>query len=156
MAQLPALPYVRAGLTQGLSANAAYREYLDLAHQADAVGLRRQDFLRLYSQTARLRGQAPEAMAAPKNIPNGGLEPVRRDTQQARGYGYWVSIFQRERGGSDFISMPYLVKSSVPMTPEEAEARAHGYLTQQPDTYNRTLLGLSFVGVEEFVPPGAQ
>lgn len=156
MAKLPALPYVRAGLSQGLSANAAFRDYRTQARENGLSANRRQDFLRLYSQTSRLRGQAAEAIDAPKDVPGGGLRPVQRDTEQARGFGHWVAIFQRTSGTSDFISTPFLIKSATLLTPAEAEARALAYLEQEPDTYNRTTLGVTFTGVERFAPRADQ
>lgn len=114
--------------------------------------MRRQDYLRLYSQTRSLRDQASEAIQAPKDIIAGGLTPVERTTVKATGYGHWVGIYQRSRNGSDFYHTPFLVKSSRPITPAEAEQRAMDYLQTAPDEYDRVTLGVGFMGVEHFVP----
>lgn len=115
-------------------------------------GMRRQDFLRLYSQTRALRGQATEAMVAPKDVPFGGLSPEVRNTQRARGFGYWAQVFQRSRAGDAFMSTPFLVKTTEALTPAEVEARVAGFLSDSENTYDRVTLGIGFVGVELFNP----
>lgn len=152
MAKLPALPQVRSSVTQGLSANAGYRAYQQTAHDNGLTGMRRQDYLRLYSATRVVRGQTLAAMGAPKDIPAGGLDIPTRPTIQARGYGHWVGIHQRTRGQSDYIFTPFLVKSNQPLTPAEAEARAETYLDTSPDEYNRIVTGISYMGSELFQP----
>lgn len=154
MPKIPALPYVRSSITRGLSANAAYREYQGNAREAGATGMRRQDFLRLYSQTRNLRGQAEQLLDAPKNIINGGVNPEPRDTISVKGYGYWVAVYQRTVGQQDFMSTPYLVKSHEQLTPAEAERRVGSFLVESEDVYNRTVLGVGLVGVEQFNPSG--
>lgn len=152
MAKLPALPYVRQALTNGLSANAAYRQYQSEAREAGFTGSRRQDFLRLYSQTSRLRAQAVQAVDRPKNTVPSSDEIVRRDTVHARGYGQWVAVFQRTKGTSDFISTPYLIKTSEPITPEEAEQMALANLDTGVSGLDRTTLGVTYTGTEQFNP----
>lgn len=152
MPKLPALPYARSGVSQGLTANAAYKLYQQTAESQGLQGTRRQDFLRLYSETRALRGVAAQAVQAPKDtIPESNLI-VRRGTVQAQGYGQWVGIYQRTVGTSDYYHTPFLVKSSQPLTPAEAEAQALSYLDQQPEKYNRTTLGVQYLGTERFVP----
>lgn len=152
MAKLPALPYVRNGVTQGLSANAAYRDYQTTARENDLQGMRRQDFLRMYSQTVNSRAQVQDAMAAPKDQVAGGLDVPLRNTVNATGYGHWVGIHQRSRGESDYIFTPFLVKSREPMTPAAAEARALDFLQTAPDEYDRVTLGVVYMGAEQFQP----
>lgn len=154
MAKLPALPYVRSGVTQGLSANEAYRRYQSQARDNDLQGTRRQDFLRLYSETRTARANAVQAMQAPKDQLPGADEIVHRTTINARGYGQWVMIYQRTSGQSDFMQQPFLVKSSQPITPAEAERRALDFLTDDDNTYNRVTLGVGYVGTEQFHPTG--
>lgn len=154
MAKLPALPYVRTGVTEGLSANAAYRHYQDTAHSQDLTGMRRQDFLRLYSHTISVRARALEAMQAPKDLPAGGMDIPVRPTINVTGYGHWVGIHQRTRGESDYIFTPYLVKANAPMTPADAEGRALEFLQQAPDMYDRVTLGVVYMGAEQFQPTG--
>lgn len=152
MATLPALPQVRSSVTQGLSANAGYRDYQQTAHDNGLRGMRRQDYLRLYSATRAVRAQTLEAMGAPKDEVAGGMAIPVRPTIQATGYGHWVGIHQRTRGQSDYIFTPFLVKSREPMTPAEAEARAMEFLDTSPDEYNRVLRGISYMGAERFEP----
>lgn len=154
MPRLPALPIIRGGITEGLSANATYRQYRAAAAAEGLETLRRQDFLRLYSQTVGLRGQAAAAASAPKNVPHGGLTPQKRDTLRARGFGYWVGMYQRTRGGADFQMKPWLVKSFTPLTPEEVESRAGEAWAAGERDYDFVILGIGFLGVEEFNPRG--
>lgn len=152
MARLPALPFARSGVTQGLSANAAYRNYIGQARENDLTGIRRQDFLRLYGETRALRSTARTAIGLPKDQLPDVKDIVNRGTVNARGYGQWVMVHQRTSGTSDFFSTPFLIKSGQPLTPEEAEQRALGYLDQQPDAYNRVTIGVGYVGTEHFQP----
>ena len=154
MARLPALPHVRAGVTQGLSANAAYRQYRAEAEENDLTGMRRQDFLRLYSQTRALRAQGNELLDAPKDVIHGGVTPQPRDTIRAKGYGYWVAVYQRNVGEQDFQSQPFLIKSHQPLTPAEAERRAGEFVANSEFEYDRIILGVGLVGIEEFRPYG--
>lgn len=152
MAKLPALPFVRSSVTQGLSANQSYRQYRTLARENGLQGMRRQDYLRIYSETIAARGNAARAMQQPKDrVPNTD-EIVNRSTVNARGYGQWVAIYQRTSGQNDFIHMPFLVKTREPITPAEAEARAMQYLEQEPDAYNRVTIGVGYMGTEQFNP----
>ena len=152
VAKLPALPYVRRGVTEGKSANATYREYQTTAKDNGLQGMRRQDFLRMFSATLNSRAGVLDALNAPKDEPAGGLPIPIRPTVNARGYGHWVGIHQRTVGESDYIFTPFLVKSNTPMTPAQAEQRALEYLDQAPDVYNRTTIGVAYMGAEQFQP----
>lgn len=123
-----------------------------MTHSAGATGMRRQDFLRLFSQTRRLRDQSSDLLDAPKDLAHGGVIPQPRDTVRTRGYGYWVAVYQRSVGQQDFMSSPYLIKSFTPLTPEEAERRVQSYITESEEKYDRKVLGVGLVGVEEFQP----
>jgi hypothetical protein len=152
MAKLPALPFVRSSVTQGLSANASYRQYSTLARDNGLQGMRRQDYLRVYSETLASRGNAARALTQPKDRPPTNDEIVNRSTVNARGYGQWVAIYQRTSGQDDFMHMPFLVKTREPITPAEAEARALDYLNQEPDAYDRVTIGVGYMGTEHFTP----
>lgn len=152
MPKIPALSHVRSSVTQGLSANAAYRDYQSTAHDQGLQGMRRQDYLRLYSQTRNLRKQAEQLLDAPKNIINGGVTPEPRNTIHARGYGYWVAVHQRTVGDNDFLTQPFLLKSHTQLTPAEAERRVGEFLANSEHEYDRVVLGVGIVGIEEFHP----
>lgn len=152
MPQLPALPFIRRGVTEGLSGNATYRHYQTTAHENGLVGMRRQDFQRMFSQTLNSRAGVLDAMNAPKDLISGGLAVNPRDTINATGYGHWVGIHQRTRGQDDYIFTPFLVKSNNALTPADAEARAMDYLQQAPDVYDRILRGITYMGTELFTP----
>lgn len=115
--------------------------------------MRRQDFLRLYSETLAVRDDVADAMDRPKGvIPSGDAIKIRT-TEYATGYGTWVSIYQRTRGQDDLIQTPFLIKTAQPITPQEAEQRAQWYLEQEePDVYNRITLAVTYTGTNQFVP----
>lgn len=153
MAKLPALPFVRSSVTQGLSANQAYRDYRLTAGEQGLRGMRRQDFLRLYSETLAVRDDVAEAMDRPKNVVPSADAIKERTTEYATGYGTWVSIYQRTRGQNDLIHTPFLIKTNTPISPAEAEQRALWFLEQEePDVYNRITLGVTYTGTNLFTP----
>lgn len=147
MAKLPALPFVRSSITQGLSASAALREYRATAGEQGLRGMRRQDFLRLYSEVLASNDRTQEAMDAPKDVVPSGPFPLRHTETAAPGYIQSVAIYQRTRGTDDLIQTPYMIKTARPITPQEAEQRAQWYLEQEePDVYNRITLGVVYTG----------
>lgn len=148
--KLPALQFIRQSISQGLGASTTYDQYLATVKANDWRGMRKQDFLRLYSQTVNVRESVRENMNQPRNTVL--AEPEKRGTVNATGYGQWVGIHQRTQGQADYIFTPFLVKTSVPITPEEAEQRAMDYLDQEPDVYNRVLLGVGYLTTEHFIP----
>jgi hypothetical protein len=152
--KFPALQFIRQSITQDLGASQTYNQYLAIVKANDWRGMRKQDFLRLYSQTVNVRESVRENMNAPRKVKPSN--PERRDTIKARGYGTWVGIHQRTSGQSDYIFTPFLIKTNAPITPEEAEQRAAAYLDEQPDEYNRTTIAVGYLTTEHFVPGGQQ
>lgn len=147
MAKLPALPFARSAVTQGLGPYAAYRRYQDLAHSQGLRGVRQQDFVRLHQETQAMRADVAEAMGRPKNVVPTYDQIKERTTRGVPGHISWVGIWQRTRGQSDLIFTPYAVRTDKPITPAEAEQRAQWYLEQEePDVYNRITLGVSYTG----------
>lgn len=165
MAKLPALPFVRAGVSEGLSANQAFRQYQAAAREATAqtgqpyTASRRTVFLQMYSEARMARQRIGQALNAPKDIPGGGLTPQQRTTQFATGYGNWVSIFHRPIGSAEVERFYYLAKSSQPLTPAEAEARARADFeaaaqNEHGTVYRSVIEGVIFTGVEQYNPIG--
>lgn len=154
MARLDALPYVRAGLSQGLTVTQALRDYREAAAGAGLTGMRTYDFQRLYSTIGAVRGQAEQALNADKDIPGGGLTPVQWPTASEPGYGHWVQTYQIERDSGALTQSSMIIKSDEIITPEEAEQRALAFLSTNPDQYNRRTIGVTFSGLVEMVPRG--
>jgi hypothetical protein len=148
--KLPALQFIRASITNGLGPSNTYDQYNATVKANDWRGMRKQDFLRLYSETVNVRESVRESMNAPRQTVPSVIE--KRDTMTARGYGTWVGIHQRTSGENDYIFTPFLIKSNAPITPEEAENRALDYLQQQPDEYNRVIIGVGYLSTERFIP----
>ena len=154
MAQLPALPWVRSGVTQGLSANESYRRFQQAARSEGLQGLRRQDYLRLHSETLGARGRSGLAIGAPRNeLPSQELQSPRT-TERASGYGSWVMVYQRAKGETEIIQQPWLIRSNELITPEEAERRVGEAIAQNPYEYDRTLIGVGYVGTDVYIPRG--
>jgi len=133
-----------------MGASQTYDSYLAIVKANAWRGMRKQDFLRLYSQTVNVRAGVAEQMNAPRNVVPSNIE--KRGTITARGYGTWVGIHQRTQGQQDYIFTPFLIKSPQPITPEEAEARAMSFLEEQPDEYNRVTLAVGYLNAEHFLP----
>lgn len=148
--KFPALQFIRSNITAGVGASQTYDQYLAIVKENDWRGMRKQDFLRLYSQTVNVRASVLDSMAAPRNTVPSTIE--KRGTITARGYGTWVGIHQRTSGQQDYIFTPFLIKSDQPITPEEAEQRALAYLEEQPDEYNRVTLDVGYLTTEQFIP----
>lgn len=152
MAKLNPMPYVRRGVTEGLSGRASYRQFLTAARAEGLTGIRLQDYQRLHAETLGLRGLAQSALSQPKDRVPTESEIQSRTTKFSTGYGTWVLLYQRTVGESDLIEKPFLVKSSVPITPQEAEQQALDWLSEGEDQYGRIVLGVSYAGTERFVP----
>jgi hypothetical protein len=161
--KIPALPYVRSGVSNGLSANATLRMYQQAAQQASVeIGERvtamdRTAFLRLYSQTRSLRANVQAAMNAPKDQPAGGLPAIPRDTVRATGYGNWATVYVREIGSPYVEPLYHLIRSQSPLTPQEVEdqviAAFEEYVTDKHGTLQGHFVeGVSYTGTELFTP----
>lgn len=148
--KLPALQFIRQSISNGLGASQSYDQYLATVKANDWRGMRKQDFLRLYSQTVNVREAVREQMNAPRQTVPSVVE--KRGTVNATGYGQWVGIHQRTSGQADYIFTPFLIKTAQPITPEEAEQRALAYLDEQPDEYNRTTIAVGYLSTEHFIP----
>lgn len=148
--KFPALQFIRSSITNGVGPSNTYDQYRAIVKHNDWRGMRKQDFLRLYSQTVNVREGVKDQMNAPRGVVPSTIE--KRGTINARGYGAWVGIHQRTIGQRDYIFTPFLVKSNKPITPEEAEQRAMDYLEQQPDEYGRVTLAVGYLNSEQFVP----
>lgn len=152
MAKLPAMQYVRRGLTEGLSANAALRSFQQAAHDQGLQALRRQDFLRLYSATRAARARTAAAMAADRTSPPGQEIINEKPNSATEGYGSWVMVYQRQTGGTEPFQQPWLLKSEELLTPEEAERRVGELIAQNPYDYGRTVTGVQYIGTDHYTP----
>ena len=163
MPKIPALPFARGGVSAGLSANEAFRQYQAAARTAteqtgeEYTAGRRDVFLQMYASTLAARNRIGDAMQAPKDIPAGGLDIVQRPSVRATGYGNWSVIFSRPIGSSDLETLFYYQRSDEPLTPEEVEARAReDFEASATDVhgsqYRNTIEGIMFTGTELLIP----
>ena len=146
----PALPFIRASITSGLGPSQTYDQFLAIVKANEWRGMRKQDFLRLYSQTVNVRESVKVSQYAQRNAIPSTIE--NRDTIRARGYGQWVGIHMRTAGQNDYIFQPYLVKTAEPITPERAEQVARDFVETQADEYNRVIIGVGYLSTERFIP----
>lgn len=162
MPKIPALPFVRTGISQGWSANTAYASYQaaadDLSEQTGQnwTAGRRTVFLQMYSSLRYTREQIPEALAAPKDVPFGGLTPASRPSTMRSGYLYAAAAWTRPIGSADLEQTIHLVASNDALTPGEVESRVRQQIedsaAQEHGTFtNYTIEGVSFTGVEALV-----
>lgn len=165
MPSVPALPFIRSAISQGQSANAAYRAMRSAVAQLtdetgeQFTGMRRSTFLETYSATVALRARVPEALTQPKDeIPFGGDIPDR-PTVRHTGYGNWAIAFSRERGSNEVLSEFYYQRTEAPLTPQQIEDMAEqdflaSSQTQHGSKAGFVFLGATFVGAEKLVPGG--
>lgn len=150
MAVLPALPFIRSSVSQGLSGNEAYRRFVATAHEQGLTGIRRHDFTRLYSQTRAARGRMGEAMGAPRDVlPSPEMISPGRGESRHR-FISWVMTYQREVGGTEITQEPWAVGSEELLTPEEAERRIGEAVANSPQSYPRRFLGAVYTGTDDF------
>lgn len=163
MPKIPALPFVRSGVSAGLSANQAYRDYQQAAQQASFetgdvyTASNRSAFLQLYSSTRSVRANVQEAMNAPKTEPAGGLPIPERESVRATGYGQWAVVFSRPIGSSEVERLFYFQRSNEPLTPEEVEQRARAdfeasAVDEHGSMYRNIIEGVAYTGTEKLTP----
>ena len=163
MPKIPALPFVRAGVSAGLSANESFRQYQAAAQQAreqtgeEYTAGNRAAFLQLYSSVRSARSSVTAAMTAPKDVPLGGLTPVDVPSRLARGLHSWAALFVRPVGSSDVERLNYYIRHDQPLTPAEVEARARADWEASRQQEHGTaegyvLEGVTFTGVENLQP----
>lgn len=152
MAKANALAFIRQAISQGLSANAAYKQGQEMAASQGLRFLRRDTFLRMYSQNRASRAQWEAAAAQPVDQPPETVK--QRDTIRARGYGTWVEMVMRTVGTGELQYNRFLVKSHAPMTPQEAMDTANQVWQQNASQYPMTLVGMTYRGTEFYTPQG--
>lgn len=163
MPKLPALPWIRAGIAQGLSGREAYRRYFatvtSLSSETGETwhGVRTYTFQQQYSQIRQARGNVPAAMAAPKTEPGGGLPVPPRQVTRPGGYLNWGVGFVRVIGTSAVDMTIHAIRSQQLLTPQEVENRIRQMIEDSAQeshgTFeNHTIEGVVFTGVQELVP----
>jgi hypothetical protein len=162
MPTIPADQIIRAAVSNGVSANAAYRQLRDAAKQLSAetgdhwTGIRRSVFLQIYSQTVSMRAKVDEALTLPKDqLPPESLI-TNRVTQRTQGYGNWGIVFSRQMGSSDAVAEFYTVTTDSPLTPAELEQRIeddfrNAQQTKNDSKYRSVFLGASYTGTNRYI-----
>lgn len=164
MPQIPALPFIRGAITQGLSGNQAYRQYQALAREQTAAtgerwsGMRRNTFQVLYSQTRAIRQNVPSAIEAPKDKVPEADDIDARSYRHGKGYLNWATVFVRAPGTNDVEPYFHAIRSEEPLTPGETEQRAEAAIMDAIQQAHGSLEGYVFhgslyTGTERLVPP---
>jgi hypothetical protein len=120
------------------------------------TGVARSTFLQIYSGVRYARGNIPEAMGAPKDIPGGGLTIPDRPSSVASGYLHAGVAFTRPIGSGEVERSIHLVRSNELLTPQEVEDKIREQIeesaSQAHGTFSRyTIEGISFTGTEQLI-----
>jgi hypothetical protein len=154
------LQFVRAGVSEGISANQAYQNMLSEARSQSELtgerwtGVRRDTFLQMYSGTRVARQNVALALEAPRDQPAGGLSIPTRPSTVASGYLNWGVSFTRPIGGGTVDKNFHPFRTAEPLTPaeveqlireqiEESAADLHGSFARQ------TIEGIAYTGAEQ-------
>lgn len=165
MPSIPALPFIRNAISEGRSANAAYRDLqraVKSAREEDNQawqGMGRQAFLRLYSQTLALRSKVPNALDWDVNLKPDATVIGQRDTTRGRGYLTWLSVATREVGSTEVEGQYFVIRTNEPLSPQEAMDQAQaGFIQQQQQGHGsargRVWVGATYTGTEQLNPVG--
>lgn len=156
------MQYVRAGVTEGLSARAAYRNMqADAARLSDETGLRYTGirlytFQQMYAGTRQARENVQEAINAPKDEPGGGLSIPERPSVVATGFLHAAAAFTRPTGASEVERTIHLVRSNEVLTPAQVEDLVREQIeqsaTESHGTFaHYTVEGITFTGVQRLI-----
>lgn len=154
------LPYIRSGLSEGLSATAAYNRWRDATNIATEVtGERwvagqRTIFSQIYSAVRSARENVGPALEAPKNVPAGGLTIPSRPATVASGFLNWGVSLSRQVGSREIDRNFHPFRSATPLTPAEVEGLIREQInesqTQSHGSFANTIIQAVFwTGTEE-------
>lgn len=165
MPRLNPLQFVRQGVTEGYSANRAYRTMLGEAAQLTEetgeqwTGVRRDTFLQMYSATRVARANVVDALNAQRDLPGGGLDIPDRPATVPSGFLNWGVAFTRPIGSSELERTFHPFRSAEPMTPEEVENMIRQQIEESAaemhGTFARyTIEGITYTGAERLTRGG--
>jgi hypothetical protein len=136
-----------SAIKDGLSANAGLN-----AARAAGLGVRRETWLKLYSEAKSALVGAPKEMSAPLNRRPTSAELFAFEAPNARGYLHQVDVYVRDRETGDVSVRPYSIRTDELLIRDDAIATALDAFGGNADRYNEQVLGAAHVGAYVFVP----
>jgi hypothetical protein len=124
------LIYVRNAISNGQSANSAYRAMRqaaqDLTEETGQTwqGIGRQSFLKLYSETLAARNKVGNALDYGVDLLPDDTVMTNRSSRYSKGFITWLTIYTRASGETDIETEFFAVHSQEPITPATAFATA--------------------------------
>jgi hypothetical protein len=146
------LIYIRQAISEGRSANSAYRAMREdvkrLSEQSGKLwhGIGRSTFLSLYSETVAARSKVANALDYPVDqLPDASVMG-ERESRFSRGYITWLTVYSRQHGEREVEAEFFAVHSKTPITPAEAMAKAQEGFETNAQQQHGTRAGYSFIG----------
>ena len=140
-----------AGIQEGLSANAALKEF-----RAAGGHVANQTWYQVYGEVAAQVSLREGIYDEPQNLRPVASEIQQWSTIRATGYVQQVEVLVRDRGTGEVISVPYSslgrsLRSRRSIINEALEV----YSDENAERYNQTILGAVYTGTYSAVPLGA-
>lgn len=152
MPSVSPLIYIRQAISEGRSANSAYRAMRsDIANLTETSGqtwhgVARDTFLSLYSQTLAARSKVANALDYDiDQLPDASVM-TNRESRFSRGYITWLTVYSRQQGERDVESEFFAVHSSTPLSPSDAISKAQEGFETNAQQAHGTRAGFSFIG----------
>lgn len=152
MPSVAPLIYIRNAISEGRSANSAYREMRKAIQTQTQLsgeqwsGIGRQSFLRLFSETLAARQKVGPALDYDVDqLPDQSVT-TDRPSRFSKGYITWLTIYTRQQGQSDIETEFFAVHSREPITPAQAFQTAKTGFDQNAQTEHGSHAGYSFIG----------
>lgn len=152
MPSVQSLTFIRNAISEGRSANSAYRAMRTEAQRLTEetgnrwTGLGRQSFLRLYSETLAARNKVGNALDYDiDQLPDDSVM-TNRGSAISKGYITWLTIYTRQQGETDIETEFFAVHSQQPITPSQAMASARQGFEDNAQQEHGSNAGYSFIG----------
>lgn len=149
---LPPLSFIRSAITQGINRTNAYRQFTQTAHEQGLVGVRRSTFSQLFSEEIGVREQSKGGISADRFATPDATTFNQRTTVSARGYGQWVKVYYRNKGEDQLYDEPWLIKSSEPLTPYDAESQVGALIAQHEGEYDKVFVAAAYMTTDQYTP----
>lgn len=152
MPSVSPLIYIRQAISEGRSANSAYRAMRSDINRLTTEtgdqwhGIARDTFLSLYSQTIAARVRVANALDYDIDQLPDHTVTTDRESARSRGYITWLTVYSRQQGERDVEAEFFAVHSRTPLTPADAFAKAQEGFETNAQTAHGTRAGYVFVG----------
>jgi hypothetical protein len=147
---LGALPAALLAASNGMSANAFYREL-----QASGYGARRSEVLALYRNVRTILVAAPEEPFRDITQVPQSHELTPWPTRKATGIAQTVQLLYRDRATGEIQKAYWRTSSQTGLTRETAMATAIDAYSAHTEAYGQDLIGAIHTGAYQNIPFGA-